>query len=505
MSRTPLMRLLRRALEVANHDESRRKFLQTSALAGAALTIPSFLSGCGRPSELNIDRSVRVAVIGGGLAGLHAAWLLHNKGVSVDVYEASQRVGGRCLTAQNLLAAGTWTELGGEYIDSGHAEMFTLASTFGLELIDTIEEQAGTSNTFYFHGQHYTMEDIVREITPFLSRINDDVNRLPLSLRDLKDSPAQSLDSTSLESYFASLGISGWIRSLLEVAFVTENGLELGEQSALNFITLLSTDVSDGNFRAFGTSDERYVVKGGVQQITNRLAAPLQKAIHTGHALTRIQHSGSRFVLTLRKETTTINVLADHVVLALPFTMLRDVELDVELPKIKKRAIDELRYGMNGKVMMGFDEPFWRQDDHNGSILTDLPLQLVWDNTYLDDEKGAGLTMYYGGSMSRVIETMTKDQLASTMIEHLTTIWPATQNARRGRVERMHWPTQQYVKASYSAYGPGQWTAFYGVEGESVGNLHFAGEHCSQQHKGYMNGAAETGRQAAEKILAAMA
>ncbi|MBK7032983.1 MAG: FAD-dependent oxidoreductase [Ignavibacteria bacterium] len=41
--------------------------------------------------------------------------------------------------------------------------------------------------------------------------------------------------------------------------------------------------------------------------------------------------------------------------------------------------------------------------------------------------------------------------------------------------------------------------------GESVGNLHFAGEHCSLQHKGYMNGAAETGRYAAEKILAAMA
>jgi monoamine oxidase len=34
-----------------------------------------------------------------------------------------------------------------------------------------------------------------------------------------------------------------------------------------------------------------------------------------------------------------------------------------------------------------------------------------------------------------------------------------------------------------------------------VGNILFAGEHCSNDHFGYMNGAAETGRLAAESIL----
>lgn len=505
MSRTPFMQLLRRALAKADHDSSRRLFLRNAALTGAVLSVPSILSGCIRPSEINVDHSVRVAVVGGGLAGLHAAWLLRNSGVNVDVYEGSRRLGGRMLTARDLLVQGSWTELGGEFIDSGHGDMLNLADAFAIDLIDTESRRISANDTFFFHGQHFTMDDIVREISPFLDRIHDDVSRLPLSMRDLKDSPAKALDFTSLESYLASLGISGWIRSFIEVAFVTENGLELTEQSALNFITMVSTDATDGHFHAFGASDERFVVKGGVQQITDRLASDLRKSTHTGHTLTRVQEAGSKYILTFRTDTTSVDVLADHVVLALPFTTLRSVVLNVEMPEIKKRAINELHYGTNGKILIGFEEAHWKNGDHNGSMLTDLPLQLVWDNTYLHDVKGAGLTMYYGGSTSRIIGNMTKDKAVDMMMENLQTVWPEMAGVRRGRAERMHWPTQPFVQASYSTYGPGQWTEFFGVEGASVGNLHFAGEHCSEQHKGYMNGAAETGRYAAEKILATMA
>ena len=41
----------------------------------------------------------------------------------------------------------------------------------------------------------------------------------------------------------------------------------------------------------------------------------------------------------------------------------------------------------------------------------------------------------------------------------------------------------------YSCYKPGQWTTIAGAEGLPVGNLFFAGEHCSYDFQGYMNGA----------------
>ena len=36
-----------------------------------------------------------VAIVGAGMAGLTAGWLLDNAGFTVEMFEASQRVGGR--------------------------------------------------------------------------------------------------------------------------------------------------------------------------------------------------------------------------------------------------------------------------------------------------------------------------------------------------------------------------------------------------------------------------
>ncbi len=501
------MNLVRRAIAQAHaqHSPSRRSFLQTSALAAAAAATPSIIQSCTKAPSIRIDRTVRVAVVGAGLAGLHAAWLLKRANVDVAVFEASKRTGGRCLTANNLLIDGAWTELGGEFIDSGHGDMLTLANELGVDLIDTDSMRYHDNDTFYLHGRAYTMDDIVEAVEPFLAQIAADAEKLPPSLADLRTSPARSLDLLSLESYFAGLGIEGWLRSLLEIAFVTENGLELGEQSALNLITMVSTDTSDGEFKPFGASDERFVVRGGVQRITNALAASVQTTTHTNHVLTDVSHDGERFVLAFQRGIDPVHVAADYVVLALPFTMLRNVTINIELPELKRRVINELRYGTNGKLLVGFNDAFWLKNERSGTILTDLPLQLVWENSHMQDVKGAGLTMFYGGSMSRIISGMSNKEAGAMMMQHINTVWPFSVGIQPTRVERIHWPSQPYIKASYSAYGPGQWTEFYGVEGAPVGNLHFAGEHCSLQHKGYMNGAAETGRLAAERIIAALA
>ena len=58
-----------------------------------------------------------------------------------------------------------------------------------------------------------------------------------------------------------------------------------------------------------------------------------------------------------------------------------------------------------------------------------------------------------------------------------------------------------YAKGSYSCYKPGQWSTIAGKEIEPVGHFFFAGEHCSENFQGFMNGAAETGRAAAASVI----
>jgi monoamine oxidase len=60
------------------------------------------------------------------------------------------------------------------------------------------------------------------------------------------------------------------------------------------------------------------------------------------------------------------------------------------------------------------------------------------------------------------------------------------------------------LNLSYSYWKPGQYTSFGGYEGVPQGNIHFAGEHCSQDFQGFMEGGAAEGIRAAEEVLDAI-
>ena len=86
----------------------------------------------------------------------------------------------------------------------------------------------------------------------------------------------------------------------------------------------------------------------------------------------------------------------------------------------------------------------------------------------------------------------------------LVDLFPGVAAQFNGRVERFHWPTHPFTRASYACYRPGQWTTLGNSEGRAVGNLFFAGEHCSYDYQGFMNGGAETGKAAALAIAKAV-
>ncbi len=57
------------------------------------------------------------------------------------------------------------------------------------------------------------------------------------------------------------------------------------------------------------------------------------------------------------------------------------------------------------------------------------------------------------------------------------------------------------LNLSYSYWRVGQYTAFSGYEKQRQGNVHFAGEHCSQDYQGFMEGGASEGVRAGGEIL----
>lgn len=111
---------------------SRRRFLAGSMGLGAVSLIPAI--GCSSPSPTSSPSdptaptlgpdtaaSLRVAVVGAGLAGLTCAYRLAQAGVDVSVYEAADRIGGRTRTVRGFFADDRTAESGAEAVNSDPA------------------------------------------------------------------------------------------------------------------------------------------------------------------------------------------------------------------------------------------------------------------------------------------------------------------------------------------------------------------------------------------------
>jgi monoamine oxidase len=155
---------------------------------------------------------------------------------------------------------------------------------------------------------------------------------------DNHDSTTLKFDMMSITGYLNSIGMSGFIRKGIEIAYVTEYGLEADVQSAINFLYLFSAQTNQG-FEIFGTSDERYKIEGGNQTLTNVLYEQVKDNVILEHQLIRIKETATGYALTFKNGNTTTNVDADLIVSTIPFSVLRNVELNVALPAWKKTQL----------------------------------------------------------------------------------------------------------------------------------------------------------------------
>lgn len=536
MSRTPLFRFLQRSYQVASHaiahrepvdellerrDEHRRVtssdrsgITRRQFVAGTAgVAAVAALDACTprRPTVVSPRRAeggAPVLIIGAGIAGLTAGYRLRQAGVPVRIIEAQNRVGGRMYSLRNFFADGQVCELGGELIDTSQKHIQALAEELGIALDDlSTDDPALSHDTFYFDGARRSERDVVEAFVPVARRIAATVAPLgadpDVGYRDAMPQ-AVALDRLSIAQWLDSAGVSGWFRKLLDVGYTTEYGLPTDRQSALNF--LLMIDPEPDPFRIFGESDERYHVHEGNDLIPRTLGERLSDAIETTTVLESIERrADGRYACSLRKGSSSSTAVADHVLIAVPFTLLRDVRIGVELPAAKRRAIAELGYGTNAKLMVGFSSRVWRtQHRSNGSTLTDLPFQLTWETSRMQAGGAGILTNFTGGAHGVELGQGTATEQAARLVADLERIFPGAMAARAGMKEvRFHWPTFPWTRGSYASYLTGQWTAFGGAEGEAVDGLHFAGEHCSRDAQGFMEGGCETGERAAREIAAA--
>jgi monoamine oxidase len=527
MARTPLADLLQEAASIADESTrrdrpvervmrervSRRDVLRGGAALGlagvAALTVD-------RLGGVRAAGAPRIAVIGAGLAGLTCAYRLKQAGFAATVYEASDRVGGRCWTIRDAFDNGQIAEHGGELIDQGHVAIRSLARELGFTLDNLLAAQLNGTEDFYrFDGVPYAFADATDDLKAIWQQIHSDVSAA--SYPTLFDNYTQrgfELDHMSIADYINAYvpasakgydvgpGMQSKLGQLLDVAYNIEYGGECSVQSSLNLLYLIGYS-GQGQLRIFGPSNEKYHVKGGNDQIPIALGGMLGTQIAFGMELTALaQNRDGTYSLSFRGQGRA--TIVDRVVLALPFSLLRSVDYSrANFGTLKDTAIRNLPMGTNSKLHVQFSDRHWNTLGNNGNTTADTGYQSTWDVTRAQAGKTGILVDYTGGTIGASFGSGTADSRARQFLAQLEPVLPGiTGKYIPGKATIDFWTGNPWTKGSYSYWKVGQYTAFSGVESLRRGKVHFCGEHTSQDFQGYLNGGVETGERAANEILA---
>jgi monoamine oxidase len=501
-----------------------RRNIITGAMAGtAALLLPRRSSAIGQP---------RVAIIGGGIAGLSCAHRLWSeRRIQAQIYEWDDRAGGRIETLRGYFANGQTTEQHAEFISSEHSATLGMAQRFGLTLENTYADPKGMRDTYWLKGARYDQKALNRDWQDFGWKLfRDAVREAPGVQFDRFSHKAYQWDHMSVPEWIEKHvpgGLNGDFGKLCYMDVISEYGGPPENQSALNLVYLLGYNDStkDGHqspkHPMLAGSDEKWHIRGGNDQLIDGLVSRLPEGtMNFGHQLIALaENPDGSFTCTFDRSGSTVEEVADHVVLTMPFTTLRKVDLaGVTISDLKRTAIAGLELGNNVKIQIQVAGRPWTKDGYTGDTITDAAVNGSWDGTtYQSDggnagteiliavpggSDGAGLASKYGlvfgqeqGPAPAALINDTLSQL-EPILPGITAAWSAGPKlawVNDGNID-------EHFLGAWSQYNIGQYTGFSGVERLREGNIHFAGEHTSIAFQGFIEGAVRSGHRAANEI-----
>jgi monoamine oxidase len=479
-----------------------------------------------------METHTRIAIVGAGIAGLNAALTLQDAGLTCNIYEASNFIGGRMHSDSSTWADGQVSEWCGEFIENDHRTLLQLIERFKLGTIDLGRAlPARADSIVYFFNSYYHSGRIWAGLDALIPLLQQQMHEVGFPTTYDRFTPeGYRLDQVSVYDWieqYVEGGHASPLGRMLDSACRGYFGLETRLQSSLNLVYTFGSwfaedeqdDEDEEQSFSSGPIQGSVSIAGGNQQLPLAIAGALpQGCIQLNHQLVAIQRESENTLrLSFATSTGPLDVTCEHVILTLPFSTLRHIDYQhAGFDALKQEAIAELGYGTISKLFLQFDTPYWFQDgpwprNNNGFFITDLDIQTLWDGSlgqpgshailvnYTSGERGAAYTPsapYTTTSESEAIQ-----QYARECLDQLERVFPGISPHYTGTAALSYPLGDPYLLGSYSCWRVGQYTRFGGYEGVRQGPVHFAGEHCSTRWQGFMEGAASEGERAAREVL----
>jgi len=461
----------------------RRQFIKGAVAASACLTLPVSYAK---------TKHTDVIIIGAGLAGLSAAYNLEMAGISVQLLEADSRIGGRVKTLDKVL---TKPEAGGMQIGKGYGYMRMLAQQLNVPLAPLSGFMQG--NLFSINGQLISPQAWPAH---HINQLNSEEKKLlpsQLYFHYLKKLPKLTIaqDWTlpkhahldrSIYSIFKELGASEQAITLMN-ANVNANSLnELSGADAAHVLTQMMSG-GRGADKAVG-GNNRFIQAIAEQVPEVKMNKQVSAIINTNKGVKVNCKDGSSYS-------------AKHCICTVPFSVLRYIDIQAPLSQLQRAAIKQLNYTAITQTHFEVHDDSWLDDGYAANMWFDQEVGRIFAS------KGTNgsvqhLVSWVNGDAAKILDKLTEQEAIAHIHRQLIKQRPSLKNKIKP-VYLQSWGNNPFAKGAYSSFSPGQVQRFAGKMGESVGNLHFAGEHTQHNYSG-MESALVSGLSTASHVIQKM-
>ncbi len=468
---------------------SRRQLLGAAAL------------GLGLPAVRPLwaaEREPDVIVLGAGLAGLNAALLLEQFGLSVRVIEARARVGGRLYTLDQVPGR---PEAGGNQLAAGYARTVAMAQQLGVALATSGASPLMRPDRMVYDigGQRIAAADwaasplnplpaALRALPPerALARL---AGPHPLAaLSDWREAVAAPFDRSLLD-HLRSQGLADAALRL----FATNNsyGRTLDETSLL---TLLYVQANTAEVMKIKGPLQN--VRGGNQRLPEAMAAALKGPVLLNTRVSAVDSDARGASVRCADGS---HHRARYLVCTLPLPALRGIRFNPGLPALHAEAVQRVPYAQITQLHLEVLRPFWEQDKVSPYLWSDGPLGRIFPHDALGSGRAETLVVWSSATGVERWDGLSDAEAEALALAEIARIYPASQGALK-LAHRVSWQRDPLAGGAWANWAPGQATRLAQAVGLPQGPIHFAGEHTGATVRG-MEAAMESGERAATEIL----
>lgn len=470
----------------------------------------------------------RIAIIGGGIAGLVSAYELNQLNHQVTVLEADSRLGGRIKT--HYFSDDTYGELGAMRIPASHGCTLHYIDKFKLPTRPFINYNPAA---FYYLREKKTRLDNYQELFSVYDLTPDEQQDPGVIYEQLLSELINSFSEQEKWELFAPIFTSDRVRKWDNITVTNYFRDRLSFDAfkllgnATGAIHYNKVSLLNGLIDFFAWHQvEQYELIGGMETLIKALVKNISGTIQTEAKVTNIKIIDKGVKVCWNKLNRQQTAEFDYIICTVPATALAQINFDPIFPSKQQEAIKNLGYCSASKTLLHCTTRPWEFADniYGGGSFTDLNIEKCWypsDNAQLD-----------ANNFSQP-HFVAKDKDVSYQPSVLTAAYRWEDNSRKFRtlsstaktdltleeVEQLHPETKQYTddiihsiwdednssgSGAYAYFAPGEREKYQPFLGQSypVNNprVFFAGEHLAINHAS-VQGAVQTAVSAVINLL----